>query len=111
VIRNSVTGRTAEVGNVCVKRFLGIRSDLIFAGVRRVQAVPTKALNNDAIVFFQAAGILSEWEYKFLQNTKSKKVLSPAQANKRLEINQRIVRVVETRGIQGYTLPSPPNSN
>lgn len=111
VIRNGTTGHAAEVGNVCVKRFLGIRSDLIFAGVKRVRLDPTKALNADAIVFFHRAGIINDWEYSFLQSTKRKRSLTAKQANKRLSINQRVIRVVETRGIQGYTTFRAPQSN
>ncbi len=36
-IRNRVTGITTEVGNVCVKRFLGVRSDLIFTAVKKIR--------------------------------------------------------------------------
>jgi len=36
-IRNRVIGKTTEVGNVCVKRFLGVRSDLIFTAVKKIR--------------------------------------------------------------------------
>jgi hypothetical protein len=86
-----------------VKRFLGIRSDLIFEGVKRIRKDPNKALNEDAIVFFHNAKVINDWEYDFLQNTRRKRSLTVAQANKRLSINRRIIRVVAARGIQGYT--------
>ncbi len=35
VVRNTLTKIEVEVGNVCVKRFLGLRSDLVLSGLRR----------------------------------------------------------------------------
>src|SRR5665647_3036704 len=43
-IRNNVTQHRTEVGNVCVKRFLGIRSDLIFAALKRIKKDSNKSL-------------------------------------------------------------------
>jgi len=82
-IHNRVTGHRTEVGNVCVRRFLGVRSDKIFAALKRIRHDPTKSLNADAIVFFGERKILSNWEYKFLQNTMKRRSLSPAQIEKR----------------------------
>lgn len=68
-IRNSVTGNSVEVGNVCVKRFLGLRSDLIFQSIKRIRKDPDKGLNADATAFFYEQGIINNWEYKFQQST------------------------------------------
>jgi hypothetical protein len=38
-IRNRVTNALAEVGNRCVKRFLGFRSDLIFDALKRIRKI------------------------------------------------------------------------
>jgi len=100
VIKNTITGITAEVGNVCVKRFLGIRSDLIFSGLKRIRSDLSKALNDDAIVFFHNAKVINDWEYDFLQNTKQKRILSTAQERTRINLNRRIVDLVARRGIQ-----------
>ena len=105
-IRNTVTGHSTEVGNVCVKRFLGINSNLIFDAVKRVRKDETKSLNADAIVFFNKSGILTAWEYGFLNDTKGKRNLSAAQLAKRIEINQRVLAIVAQRGLKGYTPPT-----
>jgi hypothetical protein len=101
VIKNTVTSAVAEVGNVCVKRFLGIRSDLIFTGLKRIRKDVTNALNEDSIVFFHRARVINQWEYGFLQNTKNKRNLSGPQMRTRTSINQRIIDIVAKRGIQG----------
>ena len=36
-ISNRVTGHKTEVGNRCVRRFLGFRSDLIFTAIKRIR--------------------------------------------------------------------------
>jgi hypothetical protein len=100
-ITNRVTGKSADVGNVCIKRFLGIRSDLIFAGLKRIQKDSTKALNADATVFFYERGALTEWEYRFLQNTMRKRKPSLAQMEQRQRINAKVLAAVERRGFRG----------
>lgn len=56
-------------GTRCVKRFLGLRSDLIFAAIKQIRKDITKSLKADAIVFFRERGLLTSWEYNFLQDT------------------------------------------
>jgi hypothetical protein len=100
-IANRVTGARTEVGNRCVKRFLGVRSDLIFTAIKRIRKDITKSLNADAIAFFNERGLFSGWEYGFLQDTMAKRQLSPAQIAKRRAINEKILSAVSKRGFQG----------
>ncbi len=65
-ISNRITKHRAEVGNCCVKRFLGLRSDLIFSTIKRIRKDPDKSLNADAAAYFKAKGVLNDWEYSFL---------------------------------------------
>ena len=99
-IRNSVTGHTTEVGNVCVKRFLGVRSDLIFTGIKKIRKDPTKSLNADSITFFRERGLLNDWEYGFLQDTMKKRNLSFKQMETRKRINLKVLGAVSKRGLQ-----------
>ncbi len=79
-IRNRITKNITEVGNICVKRFLGVRSDLIFTAIKkRIRKDRTKSLNTASIVFFYDRGLLTEWEYGFLQDTLRKRALSKKQ--------------------------------
>lgn len=100
-IANRVTGHRAEIGNRCVKRFLGLRSDLIFAAIKRIRKDITKSLNADAVVFFNERGLLTGWEYMFLQDTLAKRVLSPAQSAAREKINRKVLAAVGKRGFHG----------
>lgn len=100
-IQNRVTGHSTEVGNVCVKRFLGLRSDLIFTAIKRIRKDPDKSLNADAITFFHERRLLNSWEYGFCQSTMRLRNLTPAQLGKRRDINQKILTAIRTRGFQG----------
>ena len=100
-IHNRVTGNRTEVGNRCVRRFLGFRSDLIFAALRRVRRDSTKSLNADAIAFFRQRNLFTDWEYGFLQDTVNRRRLSPAQINTRKSINMKVLAAVGRRGFRG----------
>lgn len=100
-IANRVTKHRAEIGNRCVKRFLGLRSDLIFAAIKRIRKDMDKSLNADAIVFFYERGVLNAWEYGFLNDTMNKRSLSGPQLAKRLTLNRRVIDAVAKRGFQG----------
>lgn len=99
-IHNRVTGHTTEVGNVCVKRFMGVRSDLIFAGVKRIRRDRDKSLNADSIAFFRMKGLLTDWEYGFLQDTKNKRKLTARQLDARRQINKKVLAAISKRGLQ-----------
>lgn len=71
-IRNHVTKQATEVGNICVKRFLGLNSHRIFAAIKRIRRDSSKSLNPDAIAYFKMKDLLTSWEYGFLQDTLKK---------------------------------------
>jgi len=100
-IRNDLTGNTTDVGNVCVKRFLGVRSDLIFTSLKHVRRDDSKSLNADAIAFFHGRGLLNDWEYDFLQDTMRKRNLTFKQIAARKRINHKVLESISRRGFQG----------
>ena len=91
VLRNRKNGNTAEVGNVCVNKFLGIPSKIIFDGLKRVSKDDSKALNNAASHYAFRKGWISEWEHGFLVSTARTRDLSGKQLAKRREINRRVL--------------------
>lgn len=98
-ISNTVTGSTVDVGNVCVKRFLGIRSDLIFASLKRIRRDPSKSIGADAAAFFHGRGVINDWEYEFQQDTMRKRNLSEKQLSSRRKINAKILESIARRGL------------
>lgn len=98
-ISNRITGISVDVGNVCVKRFLGFRSDLIFASLKRIRKDIESSVGADATAFFHEQGIINDWEYGFQQSTMRKRNLSAAQVTTRIKINRKIIASIQRRGI------------
>ena len=97
VLKNSLNGNLAEVGNVCVNKFLGIPSKIIFDGLKRVANDQSKALNPPGIDYIFDKRWINEWERDFLLDTAGKRTLSAKQAAKRKEINRQILNRVRRR--------------
>ena len=57
---NRSNGNVADIGNCCVKKFIGLPSDKIFSAVKRVRRDPTKSLNAEAISHAFAKGWITE---------------------------------------------------
>jgi hypothetical protein len=91
VLQNKLNNQQAEIGNVCVKNFVGIDSGIVFNGVRRIKKDVDKGLNPSACDLFLQKGLITQWEYGFLVDTFRKRYLSGRQADKRREINQRVL--------------------
>jgi hypothetical protein len=94
LLRNQRNSKMVEVGNVCVKKFMGINSHKIFACLRRIKKDPLKALNPDTIELFFSEGSIGRWERGFLLDTWRRRILSDKQEKIRLKINRRIIRRV-----------------
>lgn len=98
-ISNVVTAKHIDVGNVCVKRFLGLRSDLIFKAVKRIRKDASKSIGADAAVLFFNRGVINAWEYNFLQDTMRKRVLTQNQLQVRQGINKKIAASIRRHGL------------
>jgi hypothetical protein len=98
VLRNRHNGNLAIVGNVCVKKFLGLPSDQIFQALKRVAKDPDKPLNEAAISHALAKHWINKWEHDFCLNTMRKRSLSDKQMAKRRQINLNLIaRTSRTR--------------
>lgn len=90
VLRNTVNGKRARVGNICVKKFMGHDSERLFGYFRRVNQSLTSSLSQDAIDYAYDQHWINQWEYDFYCDTIRKRKLSEKQLNKRLQINEKI---------------------
>ena len=90
-ILNKQNGNFAEVGNCCVKKFLGLPSDKIFQSIKRIRKDDTKALSIEAVVHAHERGWINDWERGFYVDTMNRRVLSPRQEAKRQQINNRVL--------------------
>jgi hypothetical protein len=91
VVCNRENGNTAVVGNHCVRRFIGLRSERIFAGLRRIASDRGARLDDAAVEYAYAKGWISDWEYEFYRDTPRGRRLSPKQRAKRVEINGKVL--------------------
>lgn len=98
-IYNIIMGHSIDVGNVCVKRFLGLQSDLIFRALKRIRKDTSKSLGADATAFFYSLGIINSWEYSFQQSTMRKRNVTFKQMQTRKSINEKVLASVRRRGI------------
>jgi hypothetical protein len=90
-LRNKLNGQFATVGNCCVKKFIGLPSDLIFQAVKRVRKDNQKSLNAEAIQHAYEKGWINEWEYKFSIDTMRKRNLSQKQLQTRMKVNEKML--------------------
>ncbi len=90
-IQNVLNDNRIYVGNVCVNQFIGINTGNLFAGLKRIVKDSSANPNEDLIIHAYRFGYIYESEYKFLMETKRKRVLSPKQLAWKEKINLRIV--------------------
>lgn len=98
IVENKRNGNRAQVGNCCVKNFLGMSSTKLFASLKRVMKDSEAALNADTIMLCRQRGMITEWERKFYIDTWRKHSLSDKQMLTRRKINAKILRQIVTSG-------------
>ena len=91
VLRNKTNGVFATVGNCCVKKFIGLPSDLIFQAVKRVRGDADKSLNAEAIAYARERGWINEWEEGFYFQIIRKRNLTAKQSVKKRQINTKFL--------------------
>lgn len=96
VLRNTVNGRYATVGNCCVKKFIGLPSDLIFQAIKRVRADPSKSLNEQTIAYALERNWINDWEQTFYLRLMRKRNLTEKQAAKKKQINEKFLWKLRT---------------
>jgi hypothetical protein len=90
-IRNMRNGNETDVGNVCVKQFVGIDSSSVFDCIKRIRQDIRRPLGSSAIAFFYEEGMITDWEANFLTDTLRKRNLSAKQAAVREKLNRKIL--------------------
>jgi hypothetical protein len=100
VLTNRINGNIAIVGNVCVKRFLGLDADELFNAFRRIIKTSEAALGTKAVDYAFDQAWINTWERDFLHSTarKTRRGLSSKQLAIRVRINTSIVRRLTAGG-------------
>ncbi|MFI8751900.1 hypothetical protein ACIGG6_18105 [Vreelandella lionensis] len=97
VLSNKLNQNSTTVGNCCVKKFIGLPSDKIFQAVKRVRKDQEKSLNVEAIDHAYRSGWINEWEKDFYFSNMRKRVLTPKQRAKKLQINHKMLENMRRR--------------
>jgi hypothetical protein len=91
ILVNKHNHKRISVGNCCVKKFVGLPSDIIFQAIKRIQGDPHKSLNAEAIDHAYTNDWITPWEHDFCVNTMRKQKLSTLQIRKRAGINKKVL--------------------
>lgn len=91
VLRNKTNGVFTTVGNCCVKKFIGLPSDLIFQAAKRVRLDSGRSLNGEAIEHARERGWINDWEQGFYFHIMRKRNLTDKQAAKKRQINEKFL--------------------
>ncbi len=102
VIQNAKTGNIATVGNCCVNNFLGLCTDGLFPGLRRIKGDAEKSMSRELVEHARMVNWIDEWEYKFCIDTLRKRKLSEKQIAKRLKINTKVIE----RCLRNHIVPA-----
>lgn len=91
VIKNIYNHNEATVGNVCIKKFLGLPSNQIFDCLKRLKTDINNSPNKALIEHAYREKWINAWEYDFSLNTMNKRYLNQKQLTKRGQINQKLI--------------------
>ena len=90
-LQNDVTRKFADVGNVCVQKFIGLRSKRLFAALARIEADPKRSLNKEAIELYTHLRVIGAQEAEeYLTFYRKRKNVTEDQMAFKVAINQRI---------------------
>lgn len=91
-IKNKINGNVAEVGNSCVKKFIGLPSNNVFQAIKRVRKNISKSFNKEAVELAFHKNLINDWERAVYINIMRKRTLSEKQEKVKKEVNQKILR-------------------
>lgn len=78
---------------------MGLESEALFRGIRRIRKDITKSMGLDLAVWLIERNLITEWEYEFQGNTSRKRVLSDKQLRYRQQIYKKALRAIRRRGV------------
>ena len=91
ILKNKLNDKRCEVGNVCVKKFTDLPSNLIFGAIKRISKNIDKSVNLETIAFAFDAKWINDFESGFYSDKYKKRNLSDRQLALKKQINQIII--------------------
>jgi hypothetical protein len=90
VLRNKLNKDIAEIGNCCIKKFIGLPSK-IFQAIKRIRRDIKKSLNSEAIQYAFDHGWFNQWEKDFYLDVMRKRNLSSKQIVIKMRVNKNFL--------------------
>lgn len=93
VIVNVTNKMSTEVGNCCIKKFLGIDDgDKIFTSIKKLKEDITKSMSAEVIDYVYKKNGISDFEHTFYIDTYRKRNLSVKQLDVKKRINEKFLK-------------------
>jgi len=93
VIKNKENLTQTEVGNCCIKKFLGLNGgDKIFDSIKKIRLNEEKSMNPETLDYLYQKGGINDFEYNFYVDIINKRKLSDKQLDIKKRINQKLLR-------------------
>lgn len=100
-LKNHLTHKQAEVGNVCVEKFLGMHSKRVFSALRRIRTDNTRSLNKDAVEMFMRLGAISAQEAEeYLSFYRKRKHVTEDQKKLKIAVNAKVLAYADRRAAE-----------
>lgn len=90
-IKNNLNSNETDVGNCCVKKFLGLNAQKLFAPLKRLHGNSCASVNVELIEDAYQKRIIRENEYSFYIDILRKRNLSEKQASWKESINKKLL--------------------
>jgi len=91
VLENIKNKNIAEVGNSCVNKFLGIESNPVIKGIKKIKNDISSSVSKKLINKSWEENIINKWEHGFYIDIRLKRSLNHNQEQKKIEINNKIL--------------------
>lgn len=98
-IKNRISKISLEVGNHCVKKFIGINSEKLFAAYRKVTKNESASFNLEIIILAQNSLLITDWEANYYCDIWRKMLpsLSEKQLLKKIQVNKKILNAIRAK--------------
>ncbi|MFA6152540.1 MAG: hypothetical protein WC716_14550 [Chitinophagaceae bacterium] len=91
LIQNKQNGNRATVGNCCVKKFMGLRTNKFFEAIKRINADSNRSVNLVTLEIAYKENWISYNDYSFYRRILKTSKLSVKQKNWKIGINNKII--------------------
>lgn len=90
VLRNKLNGDEAEIGNCCIKKFVGLPFK-IFQAIKQIKRDLKRSLNSESIQYAFDHGWINQWERDFYLDVMRKRNPSLRQVEVKKRINKNFL--------------------